>query len=143
MVDNIEIQKVWQDDEIYQLKVKCSSSVVTATTKIYVCDALIDDLIHQINQFLNGHVEKSCWSNGTRGNDSTECVSFGFIKKDKLGHILIDVFMELEDGGGFDRHNCCFYVNTETGFLTSFCERLIRLKQGDLGFQLALNDVDI
>ena len=34
--DNIIIRKIWQDSELAQLEVTCTSSVATAITKIYV-----------------------------------------------------------------------------------------------------------
>ena len=48
MDDYIEIQKLWYDNELAQLAIVCSSPIITAATKIYVTEALIDDLIHQI-----------------------------------------------------------------------------------------------
>lgn len=139
LIDRIEIYKLWQDDVLMQLKVVCSSEVITATAKIYVSDALIDDLVYQIKRFLNGQVEESFWANEERGDRSTTCVSLHFLHKDKLGHILIEVFMELEDGGDYSRHNCCFYVNTEIGLLTMFCKDLPKLKQRSSGIELVLN----
>ena len=95
--DNIIIRKIWQDSELAQLEVTCTSSVATAITKIYVSDELIDELICKISAFLDGCCEESEWANESRGNFSTACVCFHLIKKDKLGHILIEVFAELED----------------------------------------------
>ena len=140
MNDNICIQKLWQDSELIQLKIVCSSAVITATTKIYVSDYLIDELICQINQLLYGQGKESFWANEKRGNHSTACVSLRFLHKDKLGHILIEVFMELDDGGDYSSHNCCFYLNTEMGLLERFCKRLPMIKQNSLGAQINLND---
>ena len=52
MKDNITFSKIWEDDDIIELKVVCSSSVATITSQIYVSDSLIDELICQIKQFL-------------------------------------------------------------------------------------------
>ena len=82
-----------------QLKVVCSSSVATVTSKIYVSDDLIDELIFEIEQFLDGNIEEGLWSNGHKGNRSTACVLLRFLNKDKQGHINIEVFAELDDGG--------------------------------------------
>ena len=61
LTDYIRMQKIWQDDEIIELKVVCSSEVITASAKIYVSDSIIDDLIYQIKQFLNGNAIESFW----------------------------------------------------------------------------------
>lgn len=140
MSDYIDIQKLWYDNELAQLAIVCSSAVITASTKIYVTDALIDDLIYQIKQFLSGQVIESYWANEEKGDDSTACVSLRFLTKDKLGHVLIEAYMELDDGGTYSSHNCCFYLNTEIGLLERFCKSLSRLKQKTSGIRVVLND---
>lgn len=140
MIEYIEVQKIWQDNDLIQLRVVCSSAVITAVTEIYVSDFVINDLIFQINQFINGQVVESFWANEERGDDSTACVSLRFLHKDKLGHILVEVFMELDDGGSYRTHNCCFYVNTEIGLLATFCEKLPQLKQEESEIRIVLND---
>lgn len=137
--DNIIFRKTWQDDSVIELKVICSSSVATVTSKIFVSDSLLDELICQIKQFLDENNEEALWANEDKGNDSTACVSLRFFKKDKLGHIVIEVFAELDDGGNYTEHNCCFYVNTEYGLLMSFCESLIQLKKNPVGYEIQLN----
>ncbi|MBO5333432.1 MAG: hypothetical protein J6B37_04875 [Clostridia bacterium] len=139
MNDNIIIKKMWQDSEVIQLKVTCFSSVAAAVSKIYVSDYLIDELINQIGRFLNGNIEEGLWANEETGNDSTACVALRFIKKDKLGHIIIEVFAELDDGGNYAKHNCCFFVSTEYGLLMNFCENLIKLKDCLEGYEIKLN----
>lgn len=139
MKDNIIFSKIWQDDDVIELKVVCSSSVATITSKIYVSDPLIDELICQIKQFLDGNNEEGLWANEDKGNDSTACVSLRFFRKDKLGHIVIEVFAELDDGGDYTEHNCCFYISTEYGLLMSFCESLVQLKKNQVGYEIQLN----
>ena len=139
MKDNIIVSKVWQDDDVIALKVVCSSPVATITSKIYVSNPLIDELIDQIEQFLHGNIEEGLWANEDRGNSSTACLSLRFFRKDKLGHIGIEVFAELDDGGNYTEHNCCFFINTEYGLLMNFCERLFRLKNSPAGYEIQLN----
>ena len=58
MKDNITFSKIWEDGDIIELKIVCSSSVATITSQIYVSDSLIDELICQIKQFLDGNIEE-------------------------------------------------------------------------------------
>lgn len=139
MKDNIIFSKIWEDDEVIALKVICSSSVATITSKIYVSDPLIDKLIYQIKQFLDGNIEEGLWANEAKGNESTACLSLRFFRKDKLGHIGIEVFAELDDGGKYSEHNCCFYISTEYGLLMSFGESLVQLKKNLSGHEIQLN----
>ena len=141
MKDNIIFSKIWEDNDVIKLKVVCSSSVATITSQIFVSQALIDELICQIKQFLNGNIEEGLWANEDKGNDSTACVSLRFFNKDKLGHIIIEVFAELDDGGNFTEHNCCFFVGTEYGLLMNFCEKLVCLKNHPAGCEIRLNEV--
>lgn len=140
MKDNITFSKIWEDDDIIELKVVCSSSVATITSQIYVSNPLIDELICQIKQFLDGNIEEGIWANEDKGNDSTACVSLRFFNKDKLGHIIIEVYAELDDGGNYTEHNSCFFVGTEYGLLMNFCERLVCLKNNPVGCEIRLND---
>ena len=139
MKDNITFYKNWQDNDLIQLKVVCSSCVATVKSVIYVSDSLIDELICQIKQFLDGNIEEGLWANEEKGNDSTACLSLKFLKKDKLGHIIIEVFAEVDDGGEYAEHNCCFFVGTEYGLLMNFCESLACLKNNPAGYKIQLN----
>lgn len=141
MNDYIKMEKLWYDNELIQLEVICSSSVITATAKIYVSNLLIDDLIYKINLFLDNHQDKIVWSNDDKGDHSALCLELSFLKKDNLGHILIETFMELDDGGKYSSHNCCFYINTEMGLLKTFCDRLEQLKYMPIGANILLNDL--
>lgn len=48
--------------------------------------------------------------------------------------------MELDDGGEFSDHNCCFYINTEYGLLQLFRDQLPKLKQPELFSVVRLNE---
>lgn len=137
-IDNIIFRKIWQDDDVMELTVECSSPIITATSEIYVSDSLIDELISEITRFLNGNKE-GFWANEERGDASTACVSFRFFREDELGHIAIEVFAELDDGGDYSKHNCCFFVRTEYGLLMNFCDHLAQLKSGSGGYEIQLN----
>ena len=138
MADSLTITRVWQDSCIYEVEIKCETEHITARGKVYTDDVLIDDLHNIIESFLEGKADIISWQNSTRGDMSTPCVSFKFSHKDKLGHVQIEVFMEIDDGGTLDKHNCCFYVNTEIGLLYQFKEKLLKLKQPQIGIQVFL-----
>lgn len=141
-MDNIIIRKIWQDVHMMKLKVLCSSSVATIISRIYVDGYMIDELVFKIKRFLDGTIEETTWTNTGRGNDSIACLSLRFFRKDNLGHIVIEVFAELDDGGNYEEHNCCFYICTEHGLLMSFCERLDYLKYNPVGFIVQLKTVN-
>lgn len=136
---NIILRKIWQDSELIELAAECTSPLITARSKIYVSADLIDELVQKIRTFLGGQCNETQWANEARGSGSTVCLSLRFLKKDTLGHILIEVFTEVEDGGDRETHNCCFYVHTECGLLRQFCYELLSLKDCAAGREVHLN----
>lgn len=140
MQDNIVFRKIWEDDAVMELKATCTSSVVSVTSAIYVSEDMLDELASKIKKFLSGDGDEELWENQERGDRCTACLSLRFLQKDKHGHITIEVFVELDDGGTYTEHNCCFFTHTEVGLLESFAEALIALKNGAAGFEIRLNN---
>jgi hypothetical protein len=137
---DIVFKKLWEDNELIELEVTCSSPVITAKTQIYVVNDLIDELIYKINLLVSGTTKEVLWECGSKGNDSTACVCFRFLNKDKLGHVYVETYLELDDDArDYDKHNCCFFVNTEQGMLINFARRITQLKNGCKGHEVHLN----
>ena len=142
--DNIIIEKIGDDYNFFEAKIQCSSEIITATNKVYIANDRLDLLQNELTKFLNDRkTVNTYWESGEKGNETTACTSFLFSKLDTQGHIRIEVFMELDDGGKYSVHNCCFYLNTEIGLLTTFCQRLHQLKQKPTGFKLLLYNDEI
>ena len=141
MEDNIIFSKVWEDDCLIELRVTCTSSAASVISSIYVSDDSINELICKIRQFLysKDNDETSSWSSIGSEDGSVACVSLRFLKKDTLGHIAVEVFAEIDDGGSRAEHHSCFFVNTEYGLLTNFCNRLVQLKENPVGYEIQLN----
>lgn len=139
MKSYMEMERIWQDDDFFELKITCSSEVITATTKFYTTNENIDNLSKKIKRILSGDTGKCLWKNGEKGDGATAFVSLEFSHKDKLGHIQIEVYMELDDGGCLSKHNCCFFVETELGLLEKFCENIYKLKEQQIGNKICLN----
>lgn len=138
MVDNLIITRFWQDSEFFQIETECKTELICVQGRIYTTDALIDDLYNKIELFLSGNVDSTCWENGTKGDKTAPCIMLRFSHKDTLGHVLIEVFMEIDDGGTLDSHHCCFYINTEVGRLYQFKENLNLIKIPQLGTRISL-----
>lgn len=138
--DNIIIRKIWQDSDMVELRFVCLSPIVSVKSQIYVSDLSIDNLIGSIRLFLENYSEERTWTSGKKGNDTLACLSLRFIKKDNLGHIAVEIYAEIDDGGDYSIHNCCFFVNTEYGLLEQFCNKLTLLKDNAVGNEIQLND---
>ena len=142
MADNLIITRLWQDIEFFQIEIECKTELIAVRGKVYTTDDLIDDLCNKIEAFLSGYMDSTCWRNGMRGDTTTPCIAFHFSHKDELGHVLIEVFMEIDDGGTLSTHNCCFYINTEVGLLYQFKENLPKLKAPQLGIRVSLTNTE-
>lgn len=138
MRDNIIIEKIWQDKDFFEVSIKCSNNKISAITEIYLTNELIDELYEKIEFVLQFQKKNIKWESGMRGNGSTSCVEFDITMKDKSGHINIEVYMELNDGGCLEKHHCCFYVNTELGLLYEFNNHLMCLKDRVIGRKVSL-----
>lgn len=52
MVDNIKIERIWQDEEFFEVLVTCSNNAITASTEVYVTELAVKQLQNEIDQFL-------------------------------------------------------------------------------------------
>ena len=137
--DYISIKKIWQDDEFYQVQMLFENDLLKVSTKVYVCDDHIRLLQKGINSILENEKKTFSWKTGERGNESTPCVEFHIFQEDNRGHFVIEVFLELDDGGDLNTHNCCFYIQTEYGLLQQFSSDLDQLKETVLGQDVLLS----
>ena len=123
-MNNIIIKKNWQDEQIVELQVTCVSDRITATTEVYSTIRSLEDLANRLGQIINGELREAFWECSEKGEGTTPYLSLRFETVDMRGHIRIEVFMELDDGGEPNKHTCCFYVKSELGLLESFHSRL-------------------
>lgn len=142
MTDDLIMTRCWQDIECFQIEIECKTEFIIVRGKVYTSDDLIDDLYNKIDLFLSGNMCTTSWQNGTRGDASTPCIAFQLLHKDELGHVQIEIFMEIDDGGTLCTHNCCFFVNTEIGLLYQFKDNVLKLKTPQLGTQVSLNKTE-
>lgn len=140
MVDYISLERIWQDENFFQIGVECVSQSVVAKSCSYATNESIEMLIEEIGAFLDGTVDSFYWINGEKGNLSTPCFSFEFCKKDNCGHIQIEVYLEIDDGGPLEKHHCCFYVCTELGALYQFKEDVVALTTPQIGKKVFINN---
>ena len=143
MIDNIKIEKIWQDEDFFEVLVTCSNNMITASTEVYVTELAVKQLQNEIDQFLELKKPDIFWKSGERGNQSTPCVEFKMCMKDSSGHVLVETFMELNDGGNLDKHICCFYINTELGMLHDFNSKLSTLMSPVIGTSVSLVEEDL
>lgn len=139
MSDNIIIERIWEDDSFFEIKITAQNENICAASKVYVQNETIDDLREKIKDVVSLKESKTFWQAGERGDATTPSVSLEFAR-DGRGHVVIDVYMELDDGGKLSAHNCSFYVKTEMGLLENFAIQLQNLKTDGVGAKAKLSE---
>ena len=140
-MDNIIFERIWQDNDItgfFEIKITAQSESVCATSNIYAHDDSIIDLSNKLSLFINDSDHSFLWELGEKGPRYTPSASLEFKHSDKMGHIIIDVFMEIDDGIAAN-HYCSFYVKTELGLLEQFAKSLKRILKPVIGEKVELN----
>ena len=138
-MDNLVIERIWEDIDFFEIKVTGQSELIRASVKSYTTVESINTLASGLAAFPEIPNDRYVWENGEKGNDSTPFISLEFFCADKLGHIIIEVYMELDDGASYDMHNCCFFIKTEIGLLNTFGKSLFALNERGIGQEIALN----
>ncbi len=140
MNDNIKMTRTWQDPHCFQITFECENDLISAKAKVYLSEQNLDEFTKMINLFVEDPAISTEYAFGERGNRFAPAVEFLIQQKDALGHILIEVYMEINDGGSLDTHHCCFFVATELGLLQQFGIKVQTLKRPDLGTSATLNE---
>ncbi|MEA4833156.1 MAG: hypothetical protein VB118_11150 [Oscillospiraceae bacterium] len=139
-MDNLLIKRVWEDIDFFEIEVIAQSKLIRASIRSYTTSEAINELAIRLSTFPKKNNDRYLWENGVKGNSSTPFLSLEIWCSDMLGHIIIEVYMELDDGGSYDKHNCCFFINTEVGLLQRFGKSLVLLNERGIAKQLFLND---
>ena len=118
------------------------SQFAYATTEVYVTDSDIVKLATALSSFPSERESEISWQIiGT--TEAPKNFSLKVFQKDKCGHLLIEVYMVINDGDCGEKHHCCFFIQTEIGRLNTFGKRLLSLNKPVLGTKIALADDDI
>ena len=137
-MDSLSIKRIWEDTDFFEIEVIAQSEFIRARIKSYTTEALISELASHLACFPKETNERYIWENGTKGDNSTPYISLELWCEDKLGHIIIEVYMEIDDGTSYDKHNCCYYIRTETERLNIFGRSLTMLNEKGIGKEIIL-----
>lgn len=134
----LSIERIWEDVDFFEIEVIAQSEIISVSVRSYTTVALINELALRLATFPQKIDDRYIWENGSKGDDSTPYVSLEFWCEDKLGHIIIEVYMEIDDGASYNKHNCCFFVKTEPGLLNNFGKSLVLLNEQGIGKKITL-----
>jgi len=140
-MDNLIFERIWQNEEFFGVKITAISKSITASACVNVFPEYITKLSESLSRFPGKPKDTLFWEVGVRGFIYHPYLSLRVYCIDGLGHIKIEVRMEINDEDSpIDQHSCHFFINTETAILNEFGKRLIRLSKPIVGQLIALND---
>lgn len=136
-MDNIIIEKVWQDTNIIELKITANSEYVKAYQNCYVEDVLLEEAADKISKYMKDY-NNSCYLEfGNKEGDYTPAFSINILPADTTGHVKIEVDLEIADNEK-RAHRCCFYVTCELGQVERLGQSLKAVVLNDEGTSISL-----
>ena len=124
MAEYICFEKVRTENEIMEVHVSAQNSVIQACAKIYVDCEILKELQEQIFAFLREQDLAAYWENDVPGIGGPPCVTLRFLPRQGSSQVLLETYMELNDGGDFGSHNCRFYIHTDRSHMEKFLHDL-------------------
>lgn len=139
MDDNITMEKIWQEEDLIEFQIKCSSEYIIANQTCYIQSSDLKNICEQIIKCVS-QLQQNCYLEfGKKVGNYTPAFSMDILEIGASGHVKIEVDMEIADNDT-RKHRCCFYVKTELGLLEKFGAELKNLIEEDIGNQVILNN---
>lgn len=135
---NIRIEKIWEDDSCFEIKLSIESEFVSAWQTCYFDAVSFNELSSFINDYCIGECNSNYYESGDKQGNSTPSFSM-CLRDDSKGHVVVEMDLEINDVE--DRtHRCVCNVYSELGLLEQFAKRLSRLVRSEIGFTVSLLD---
>lgn len=137
--NNLIFEKVWQDEELCELKITAFSQYVNAYQFCYVEKNFLQEISEIILNYIKNYSKECYIELGKKEGDFTPAFSMKFLPADIYGHVKIEVDLEIADNET-RIHRCCFFVESELGLIEKIGKRFLILEDSDLGSVCALNE---
>lgn len=125
-MDNIIFKKIWQDDNLIELKISANSEFASAYQSCYIQDKKLEEIAGTICNFIENYNEACYLEFGKKEGNYTPAFSMCILPADISGHVKIEVDIEIADNDT-RLHRCCFYVKSELGLIERFGMALKKL----------------
>ena len=128
-MNNLIMEKVWEDGKLIELKIEGVSEYATAYQNCYVQDARIKEAGNMINEFITSSKESCYIEFGSKEGNYTPAFSMKLIRPEISGKLKIEVDIEIADNDS-RCHRCVFYIDSELGAMERFAKGLYSLSSG-------------
>lgn len=136
-LDNIMIERIWQDSDFFEIKISGNTKNISATTKVYLTSPSLSLLSEGFATYSPIDNKEFYWE-ASQSTKLGKTISFKVFPKDKLGHIFIEIYMLLEKSDFKEKYSCFFCVETELGLLNDFGKRLLAINKEVVGIRVSL-----
>ena len=136
---NILIEKIWEDELIFEVRLRVESKYVNAWQTCYFDSVSLDKLCYFISGYCKGTGNANYYESGDKTGNYTPSFSMS-LSNNSTGHITIEMDLEINDVE--DRsHRCICNVYTELGLLEKFAKNVHKLIDADIGSTVSLLDI--
>ena len=139
IMNNLTFEKVWQENDLIELKITAVSKYVQAFQYCYIqrCDLL--DIAKKIKCFISDYTNPLYLEFGKKEGNYTPSFAMCLFSEKTTGHIKVEVDVEIDDN--FERkHRCKFYVYSELGLIEQLVEKIILVSSKEIGYIASLNN---
>lgn len=137
-MDNIIFEKIWQDDNLIELKITAISKFVTAYQNCYIQASNLKEITRKIISYTNIK-DRNCYIQmGEKEGNFTPAFSMKIERIDSRGHLNIEVDIEIADTET-RKHRCCFYIESEIGAIDRLGVNIDKLIKAELWTKVELN----
>lgn len=137
-MDNIIFEKIWQDDNLIELKISANSEFASAYQNCYIQDKKLEDIAEAILSFVGNNTEACYLEFGKKEGNYTPAFSMCMLPVDIFGHIKIEVDIEIADNDTRS-HRCCFYVKSELGLIERLGRNIRKMTNESNGYEVSLH----
>ncbi|MDR3060714.1 MAG: hypothetical protein LBU57_01210 [Dysgonamonadaceae bacterium] len=136
-MNNIIFKKVWQDADIINIKISAVSKFATAYQTCYIQVPALIDAGEKLAKYTNTDDLNLYIEFGHKDGKYTPAFSMNISKVDALGHLNIEVDIEIADNNERN-HRCWYFVTAELGALGILGEQLKNIATADVGEECSL-----
>ncbi len=140
-MNNIIFEKVWQDDDLIELKILAVSEFVTAYQKCYIQQIDLEEASKKIVKYSKEFTENQYLALGNMEGNYTPAFAMNLLKADLSGHLKIEVDIEVADIDNRS-HRCRYFVESELGAIERLGIDLMKLASADVGFKVSLYETN-
>lgn len=139
-MNNIVFEKMWQDDDLFEVKILAQSERVTAFQKCYIQKSDLIEASNRILEYAKDYTKDQYIEMGCKEGNYTPAFSMSLLKADVSGHMKIEVDVEIADIDNRS-HRCRYFVESELGAIERLGMNLLNMTSADIGFIASLCDI--